>query len=268
MKIIDCFTFYNEVDMLKYRLEVLNDVVDHFVIVEATHTHVGGEKMMYFEQNKEIFEPYMSKIIYIVVDDFQYEQSNINIGNGEQWKNEIHQRNCIKRGLDLIDLNPDDAITITDLDEIPDPNTLQKIKNGEIIVDVNILEQDLYYYNLNTIYHGKWYHPKILTFNRFSTLGLECNDIRFHNSCPVIKSGGWHLSYFGDAHFIKNKLQNFTHQEYNNDFFTNTDYINAKMQEGTDLYNRSTEQFNRVSISNNLYLPPLADILLKKYITF
>jgi beta-1,4-mannosyl-glycoprotein beta-1,4-N-acetylglucosaminyltransferase len=253
--------------MLKYRLEALKDVVDHFVIVEAMHTHVGGEKMMYFEQNKEIFEPYMSKIIHIVVDDFQYKQPNINIANGEQWKNEIYQRNCIKRGLDLIDLNPDDVITITDLDEIPDPNTLQKIKNGEIVVDVNILEQDLYYYNLNTIYHGKWHHPKIITFNIFSSLGLECNDIRFH-SCPVIKNGGWHLSYFGDAHFIKNKIQHCLHTELNLEWFANINHINSKMHEGTDLYNRSSVQFNRVSISNNLYLPPLADILLKKYITF
>jgi beta-1,4-mannosyl-glycoprotein beta-1,4-N-acetylglucosaminyltransferase len=253
--------------MLKYRLEVLNDVVDHFVIVEATHTHAGHEKQMYFEENKMLFEPYMNKIIHVIVNDFQYKFPNINISNGDQWKNEGFQRNCIKRGLDHIDLRPNDIITITDLDEIPDPNTLQKIKTAEIVVDVNILEQDFYYYNLNTINISKWHHPKILTFNRFSSLDLCCNDIRFYN-CPVIKNGGWHLSYFGDANFIKNKLLNFSHQEFNNDFFTNTDYIDSKICNGDDLYNRPTEKFNRVSVSNNSYLPPHADVLLKKYITF
>jgi hypothetical protein len=33
-KVIDCFIFYNELDMLEFRLEELNDVVDRFFIVE------------------------------------------------------------------------------------------------------------------------------------------------------------------------------------------------------------------------------------------
>ena len=28
-KIIDCFTFYNELDLLTYKLNVLNDIVDY-----------------------------------------------------------------------------------------------------------------------------------------------------------------------------------------------------------------------------------------------
>ncbi len=41
-KILDCFTFYNEIELLTYRLNILNDVVDYFIIVESTHTHVGN----------------------------------------------------------------------------------------------------------------------------------------------------------------------------------------------------------------------------------
>ena len=43
-KIIDCFIFYNELDLLTYKLNVLNDIVDYFVLVEATHTFIGKEK--------------------------------------------------------------------------------------------------------------------------------------------------------------------------------------------------------------------------------
>lgn len=32
-KIIDGFIFYNELELLSYRLKVLNDLVDYFVIV-------------------------------------------------------------------------------------------------------------------------------------------------------------------------------------------------------------------------------------------
>ena len=46
IKIIDCFIFYNELDLLEYRLNILNDVVDYFVIVESTHTFVGKEKVL------------------------------------------------------------------------------------------------------------------------------------------------------------------------------------------------------------------------------
>ena len=38
MKIVDCFIFYNELDMLEFRLKELNDIVDYFVLVESTYT--------------------------------------------------------------------------------------------------------------------------------------------------------------------------------------------------------------------------------------
>ena len=50
MKIIDGFTFYNELDMLLYRLSVLDDIVDYFIIVEATKTHAGKDKILYYEE--------------------------------------------------------------------------------------------------------------------------------------------------------------------------------------------------------------------------
>ena len=33
------FTFFNELDVLRLRLETLHEVVDHFVLVEASKTH-------------------------------------------------------------------------------------------------------------------------------------------------------------------------------------------------------------------------------------
>ena len=39
--VYDCFQFFNELDILKIRLHVLSDVVDRFVISEATETFSG-----------------------------------------------------------------------------------------------------------------------------------------------------------------------------------------------------------------------------------
>ena len=36
--IIDCFPFFNELDLLKIRLKLLDDIVDRVVLVESTRT--------------------------------------------------------------------------------------------------------------------------------------------------------------------------------------------------------------------------------------
>ena len=120
--------------------------MDFFVLVESTLTFVGNEKPLFYQENKHLFEKFNDKIIHVVVDDFPYK--NPNIESREQWENEIFQRNCISRGLNKLSLQNNDVITITDLDEIPNPKILQQIKNNEILVDQNILELDFYTFNL------------------------------------------------------------------------------------------------------------------------
>jgi len=207
---------------------------------------------------------FKNKIIHIVVDDFPHTNQSINIKNGEQWSNEKFQRNCISRGLDKLIMKDTDLITICDLDEIPDPNVLFKLKNSDNIVDVSILELDFYYYNLNCKRVEKWYHTKILPCKKYRELNIKCDDIRFL-SCPVIEKAGWHLSYFGDSEFIKNKLENFTHQEYNNDMYTNTFVIQNRIENGIDLFNRQNSDMINIDVQDNNYLPPMYDSLLQKY---
>ena len=48
MTIFDTFTFYNELDLLELRLNILGDVVDYFVINEATITFTGKTKPLYY----------------------------------------------------------------------------------------------------------------------------------------------------------------------------------------------------------------------------
>jgi len=269
MKIVDCFIFYNELDLLNYRLNVLNEVVDYFVLVESTHTHTGKEKPLTFYENKKLFEKFNHKIIHVIVDDFPYKYPNINITNGEkmdgeQWKNENFQRNAISRGISRINLSKEDIIIIADLDEIPDPNTLNKIKNNEIYVQVNSLEMDFYYYNLHTRFHNKWYHPKIINYGLYNELKILCNDVRFARVLPI-SNGGWHLSYFGDNHYIKNKINNFTHQEYNNNTFTDLNHIENCINNSGDLFNRNIP-IEKIKVEDNKYLPVDYEKYLSKFI--
>ena len=211
LKIIDCFTFYNELDLLNYRLEVLNEYVDYFVLVEATHTHVGNEKKMYFKENKDKFKKFENKIIHIIVDDFPHKHPNIDINKYHQWLNERFQRECIERGINTLSLKNKDVILISDLDEIPNPKLLGKVKNNEIKITKYNLFMDTYYYNLNNKkISNKCCECKILTYFEYKNLNITCHEIRrLTNKIETLVNGGWHLSYFVDSNFIKNKIKNF-----------------------------------------------------------
>jgi beta-1,4-mannosyl-glycoprotein beta-1,4-N-acetylglucosaminyltransferase len=265
MKIIDCFIFYNELDLLTYRLNILNPIVDYFVIVESTHTFTGKEKKLYYDENKNLFENFKEKIIHIIVDDLPHIYPNVNIHEREQWKNEYFQRNAISRGIDAIQISNDDLIIISDLDEISDPSTLAHIKKGDIIVNLSSFEMDLYYYNLNTKFSNKWYYSKIISYKVYKENNIKCNDCRTLNA-EIIKNGGWHLSYFGDSKFIQNKIINFGHQELNNDNFTNLSNIEERVKKSGDLYDRN-EKIEQIEIKNNRYLPPEYDTYLINYFT-
>ena len=120
-RIFDCFIFYNEIELLKYRFELLKDVVDTFIIVEANITFSGKPKEMYFKNFG------VKNIIYKVVDlPFK------NPTNEQVWENEKFQRNFMETCLkDILD---DDIVIFSDVDEIPDPETLKMLKMLKLIL--------------------------------------------------------------------------------------------------------------------------------------
>ena len=45
MKIFDCFMYFDEEIILDLRLNILDDFVDYFVIVESTYDHKGQKEI-------------------------------------------------------------------------------------------------------------------------------------------------------------------------------------------------------------------------------
>ena len=272
MKIADCFIFYNELDLLNYRLNILEPYVDYFVIVEATHTFTGKEKPLIYNDNKHLFEKFANKIIHFVVDDMPFIYPNIDFEKKEQWANEFHQRNRIDKAIKTINLQDDDIILITDIDEIPDPRVINEIRNTTNIrtilqTEVISLRMDLYYNNLTLKSKEYWNLPKIISYNVYKNISsnVSCNDIRLINENCFIASAGWHLSYFGDCNFIKNKLNNFSHQEYNKEQFTSEENIIKSIDEGRDLFNRELECFLKIPLNKNTNLPYEYEKYLKTF---
>lgn len=247
MKIVDSFTFYNELKMLKCRLKYLYDTVDHFVLVEATRTHAGNTKPLYFQDNKHLFKPYLDKIIHVVVDDMPMPRKRM-LWEGKDTTDyhilrENHQRICISRGIQQLSLTNDDLIVISDLDEIPNKDVLR----NELPSDVCGLFQDLYYYNFTCKNKQFWTQARILKYSAYLQT-QNCQHIRMLQNLPMIKNGGWHLSFFGDADFIANKLRNFCHKEFSGEEFTNKLSIQEKIDKRLDLFGRgsSNDEWVRV----------------------
>ena len=274
MKIIDSFIFYNELDLLFYRLSILNPHVDTFILVESTHTFTGHPKPLYYSENKEKFQEFNDKIIHIIVDDMPYKFPNINYSSGQQWQNEYHQRNSIKRGLAIVlpTLVNDDIIITSDVDEIPNPLILESAKNNTLAYNkatLNRLALDMYYYNICCrIGEGSnWHGIKLLTVNAYNTIRLTFQQMRTHehsHSVPIVPKGGWHLSYFGDISFIIKKLGSFAHHEYNNEAYTNREALEQKIKSGINLLTNTELQY--IPIDKNDNLPYQYKLYLQKYV--
>jgi beta-1,4-mannosyl-glycoprotein beta-1,4-N-acetylglucosaminyltransferase len=263
-KIVDCFIFYDELDMLDYRFHLLNEVVDLFMIVESTHSHKGLEKPLIFQENRDRFKAFESKILHVVVEDTPY--PNANVKQNEQWKNENHHRNRISVEISKLGLLPEDIFTITDLDELPDPSTLYQIKHGKIPVTIHCLEMDMYYYNLRTKQKTRWYHPKICRFGSFQETGLSAENIRMSRRTPLSK-GGWHLSYFGDKYFIQRKIVRCLHEELELENHSDLSTIERRMLQQEDLYGRKgLVDFENVELKENPYLPEGYDVFLPDFL--
>jgi beta-1,4-mannosyl-glycoprotein beta-1,4-N-acetylglucosaminyltransferase len=263
MKIIDCFTFYNELELLFLRFSILYDHVDYFVLVESPTTHAGHAKQLYYADNKHIYEKFQDKIIHIITD-LPHKSPEINYANNENWVNENFQRNYIKHALQSkLELVNEDLIIVSDLDEIIHPDRLVEFRNGSLLLYKGFsLKQDLYYYNLHCKNTWYWSKAKIMTYEYL--LQKNAEDIR-QEDLPLLENCGWHLSYFGNAAFIKNKLKEFVHQEYNYPEYTDETNIQERIKNCVDLFGRDIVQMRYVSISENSNLPPLYDTYLLQY---
>jgi len=270
MKIVDAFIFYNEINMLTYRLNVLNDVVDLFVIVEANQTFTGKPKPLFFKENAHLFEKFADKIVHHVVD---LPFANPNPEMKEQWENEWHQRNSIQDVLARLTLQSNDIICISDVDEIIDPTLLAEIRKGHLVIDDTYsLNQPTYYYNLNTRHTIDFFSALITSLDAFyKNRGIHKVTVSGLRSIRhrTIWNAGWHLSFFGDASFIRNKLQTYAHLEHNIPENTDITTIETRVRTFKEPMNRSPGEeawgLYFVSIKDNKNLPPQYERYLRGF---
>lgn len=255
MKIYDCFTFYNELDLLELRFQELYDHVDHFVLVEANRTFQNNTKPFYFGEKQYRFAKYMDKVIHVQVEDMPIDT--------DAWGREAHQRNAIARG--IADANDDDIVIVSDLDEIIRPETVNELRN-DTQTQIWGLRMPLFYFKFNYMLtttdsiYTTWAmacRKHLLTSaedlrrNRFSlnSFGLHYNQ----NGIRMMEHAGWQFSYLGDTEFARSKIQSFAHVETNRPEVVDSLDIERSVANGDGLGPSAVERFAPVKIDS--YMP-------------
>ncbi len=251
MKIIDCFMYFDEDLVLEIRLNTLNEIVDKFVIAEATKDHAGKEKKLNFNIKK--FEKFRNKIEYIIIDDLPVNVTSNRKDWHENHMRDQYQRNSLERGYKNCD--PNDWIMISDIDEIPNPNKIKEFnveKKYACVMHKNFQSK----LNLLNISDGYWPGTKICKKKNLKSpqwlRNIKTKKVPFWKfykpkQPQLIENGGWHFSFLKDPKDIVTKINSYSHQEFNKPEFVDTNKIKERINNKKDLFGREIK-YERVNV--------------------
>jgi beta-1,4-mannosyl-glycoprotein beta-1,4-N-acetylglucosaminyltransferase len=231
--------------ILELRFETLWDHVDYFVIAEAVYTQVGKPKPLNFDIHR--FAKYKSKIRYLTVDHFPP-------GPMSAWKNENYQRNCLIDG--LYDASDDDWVIVSDLDEIPRPETIPQY-NPKRYKRADFKQKAYAYYLNNLLMDGDkaadWFGSKVTTYRHLKEFFRTATAVRSYKSSgllrllkrnwfktfqvQIIEDGGWHFTWMLKPENIVTKMEAIAEQNFVKEEFKKLDYIQSKIGAGEDVMN-------------------------------
>jgi beta-1,4-mannosyl-glycoprotein beta-1,4-N-acetylglucosaminyltransferase len=232
--IYDCFTFYNELDLLQVRLHELHEVVDRFVLVEATQTFQGKPKPLFFKDNAAAFARYADKIIHVVVE-FPACDLTSQLATRPRnaiWARQHYQRDQIAQGLSKA--SPGDLIIVSDLDEIISASKLREAIAKRGPHDLTIFEMPIHTGFVNRrVRNTVWEKgPRMIEFSDFPgaehlRLTKICASSHLGNNALgrlytryqnymlrsvanricIIADSGWHMTSIGDWNCYRTKVQ-------------------------------------------------------------
>lgn len=259
--VYDCFQFFNELDILKLRLSILDPVVDYFVISEATTTFSDIEKPLYYAENKELFKEFEHKIIHNVVTDTP---------PGDTHVRDTFQKNAVGRGLK--NCTEEDIIIFSDLDEIPNPEKIKEILTHFEEDKIYHFAQRLFYCYLNMeelsgkllsyagdfegVKQKQWIGSKLCSYKLLQKEHLQLGELRFPERKEIgirVSDGGWHFGYMGGKgetdikKRVAQKVVSAAHQEYNKKEVL-SDVVD-KIKSGQDIFGRDAI-FKKVEIDD------------------
>lgn len=254
MTVFDSFLFYNELEVLEMRLNILNDVVDYFILSESPTTLSGEPTPLLYLENKERFSKFNHKIIHNVTEissDFseylQSKQYHTNFNDIDpncgmkyidiplRYQRMMYVRNCTAYGLLKAGVSDDDIVLTSDGDEIINPLILENLdwfdpSNHYVTI------QRAFYYSLNQLYQEEWMGTRLCNWKYLKQTSID--KLRGdHPNAYRIQDGGWHFSFFGDANKAREKIAAYDNCHLNVPEVTEN--MEEKMKNNLDPLNRS-----------------------------
>lgn len=240
--------FFCELDVLEIRLATLDPVVDLHVIAEAPVTYAGERKPLHVQENWDRFEAWHDKIRYLVVEDMPTGSAvraepgrPTTACDSDRWARENHQRDALGRGLH--DLEPDDILFLSDLDEIPHPDTFHQ---GRVLARGGHIARPRLAMHVYLM-RWRWEEalPVIARFFTPATLDQyagSVEQVRLQEGHPWGpewgKGLGWHCAYLGGIEAIQYKLAQAAHHELDIPEYNNAGHIEHSIATGADLFDR------------------------------
>ena len=262
MRIFDSFRFFNELDVLEVRFNLLYDLVDFFVITECPYTIMGDEKPLYYWDNRDRFDKFNDKVIHDIMDDIPDNFDNYVERRGYHTPYNSIDRNCNQKYIDIplryqrdmyardytaysiekAGAKSDDVIITSDADEVINPLVLESLdwfdKNNHYVV-----LQRHFYYKFNILREENWMGSRICTWDTLRQTSVDQLRQNHHNS-HRIESGGWHWSYFGNIDTIEQKLNACADSQHK------SKDLSDKVKMGRDPVGRS-DSYNPVPIDDS-----------------
>jgi len=222
-KIIDVAMFNNEIEMLDLRINILNDIVDAFYIIQADKTHQGDDK--------GCLQSYPDDRVHLITIRFPDGLDN--------WGRENYQR---QYKVDLSEYSHDDMVMISDIDEVPDPVKLKIIRDE--LWDPQYyyaFEQTMHQYYLNNVNTTEqWSGTRALSISNYNYIDLQSlrGDWGIINYHPImVQDAGWHWSFLGGKDLVRKKIISYAHSEFNHDGVLNS--IEDNINNNADIFGRN-----------------------------
>lgn len=254
MRVFDSFIFFNELDLLELRLNILNDVVDYFVLTESPFTVSGNEKPLFYQENKDRFGKFNDKIIhniteeipndfsqYLVKKSFHTDYSTTDESGTRyidlpiRFQRAVYNRECSAYGLVKAGATDDDIVMTSDADEIINPYVIEDLDWFDPTCNYVALQR-AFYFKLNYLYEENWKGTRLSTFKHLKTTTVDRLRTDWKKAY-LIENAGWHFSFLGDADNVRLKLASYEHTE--NNISSNVDNMEQRIEEGLDPIGRS-----------------------------
>ena len=251
--IYDCFSYLDEDLLLDLRLNILNDHIDYFVIIEGNKTWQNNHKTFKFDIKK--FKKFEDKIIYIKVEDLP--------DGKDPYLRENFQRNSINKG--LLKAKDNDIIMISDLDEIPNPKVINLFKPK---MKYASFKQKHFYYKFNLQSQSTpFWHGSRICIKKYMKSPQWLRELKFRKRPwwridklrlnHILENGGWHFCNLKDSDELLYKYKNmcetndpYIFKEKIDPKYLDIKEIEKSIKSGVDLIGRG-HRYKKVEIDEN-----------------